>query len=89
MNNGSNENQSPIAGKISGSMEELERMQGSETSTSDEVRECLKDSLDCYQTCTETMIRCLTIGGKHAETRTSESLNGLRQNVQYKRGFYA
>ncbi len=61
------ETPSPIAGRISGSMEELERMQGSETITSDEVRECLKDSIDCYQTCTETVIRCLTMGGDHAE----------------------
>ncbi len=63
----SSENQSPIAGKISGSMEELERAQGSEVMTSDETRECLKDCLDCYQTCTETTISCLTMGGKHAE----------------------
>jgi hypothetical protein len=63
----SGENRSPIAGKMSGSMEELERAQGSEVMTSDEVRECLKDCLDCYQTCTETAIRCLAMGGKHAE----------------------
>jgi hypothetical protein len=62
-----NKNQSPLAGKISGTMEELERIQSSEVVTSDEVRECLKDSLDCYQTCTETTLRCLTMGGKHAE----------------------
>jgi hypothetical protein len=61
------ENSSPIAGRISGSMEQLERMQGAEASISGEVRECLKDSLDCYQTCTETTIKCLTLGGKHAE----------------------
>lgn len=61
------EKDSPLAGHISGTMEELERMQSSETMTSDEVRECLRDSLDCYQTCTETTIRCLTMGGKHAE----------------------
>jgi hypothetical protein len=63
----SSENHPPIAGKMSGSMEELERVQGSEVMTSDEVRECLKDCLDCYQTCSETTIRCLTIGGQHAE----------------------
>ena len=63
---GSSENQSPIAGRISGTMEELEKIQGSEVLISDEVRECLKDSIDCYQTCTETTIRCLTMGGKHA-----------------------
>ncbi len=63
----SSENQSPIAGKMSGSMEELERAQGPEVMSSDEVRECLKDCLDCYQTCTETTIKCLTIGGKYAE----------------------
>ncbi len=59
--------ESELSGRMSGTMEELERIQSSETMTSDEVRECLKDSLDCYQTCTETTIRCLTMGGKHAE----------------------
>lgn len=61
------EKQSPLAGRMSGSMEQLERIQSSEVMTSDEVRECLRDSLDCYQTCTETAVRCLTMGGKHAE----------------------
>ena len=42
-------------------------MQGSEVTASDEVRECLKDCVDCYQTCTETVTKCLTAGGKHAE----------------------
>ena len=61
------QNQSPLAGKISGTMEELERIQSSEVIMSNEVRECIKDSLDCYQACTETAIKCLTLGGKHAE----------------------
>lgn len=61
------QNQSPLAGRMSGTMEELERIQSAELETSDEVRECLKDSLDCYQTCTETTIKCLTMGGKHAK----------------------
>jgi hypothetical protein len=60
------EKQSPVVGRISGTMEELERLQSSEM-TSDEVRECLKDSLDCYQTCSETIMRCLKMGGKHSE----------------------
>ena len=68
------ENESPIAGKMSGSMEELERVHGSEIQTSDEVRECVKDCLDCYQNCTETTIRYLTMGGEHAE---QEQLNLL------------
>ncbi len=59
-------NQSPLTGRMSGTMEELERIQSSEMMTSEEVRECLKDSLDCYQTCTETTQRCLSMGGKHA-----------------------
>ena len=63
-----NQNESPLAGRISGTMEELERLQSSEAVTSDEVRECLRDSIECYQTCTETAIKCLTIGGKHAES---------------------
>jgi hypothetical protein len=61
-------NRSPIAGRMSGSMEELERIQGSETNTA-EVRECLKDSLDCYQTCTQTVTKCLTMGGEHSELK--------------------
>ena len=63
----SSDKQSPVVGRISGTMEELERLQSSEAMASDEVRECLKDSLDCYQTCSETIMRCLTMGGKHAE----------------------
>lgn len=60
-------NPSPMAGRISGTMEELERMQSSEMITSDEVRQCIKDSLDCYQSCTDTTIHCLNLRGKHAE----------------------
>jgi hypothetical protein len=60
-------NQSPLTGRMSGTMEELERIQSSEMMASDEVRECIKDSLDCYQICSETTIRCLSMGGKHAE----------------------
>jgi hypothetical protein len=60
------EHPSPVAGRISGTMEDLERVQSSEN-MSDEVRECIKDSLDCYQTCTETVTRCLMMGGKHSE----------------------
>lgn len=62
----SNENRSPIAGKMSGSMEELERIHG-EVTTNDVVRECLKNSFDCYQKCTETITRCITLEGKHFE----------------------
>jgi hypothetical protein len=60
-------NQSPLTGRMSGTMEELERIQSSENMASDEVQQCLKDSLDCYQTCNETTLRCLAVGGKHAE----------------------
>ncbi len=59
--------ESPMAGRMTGSMEELERVQSSEFSNSEEVQECIKDSLDCYRVCTETTLRCLTMGGKHAE----------------------
>lgn len=59
-------NESPLAGRMTGSMEHLERIQSSEVLNTDEVRECLRDSLDCYQTCTETIARCLITGGKHA-----------------------
>jgi len=59
-------NESPLAGRMAGSMEHLERIQSSEVLSIDEVRECLRDSLDCYQTCTETIARCLITGGKHA-----------------------
>jgi hypothetical protein len=60
------QNQSPMVDRISGTMEELERTQNSEFIASDEVRECLKDSIDCYKICAESTLRCLTIGGKHA-----------------------
>jgi hypothetical protein len=61
------EKKSPLAGKMSGTMEELERIQSSNNNVSDEVRECIQDSLDCYQACTETIVKCLVIGGAHAE----------------------
>jgi hypothetical protein len=61
-------NQSPLTGRMSGTMEELERIQSSESMVSDEVRQCLRDSLDCYQSCNETILRCLSMGGKHAES---------------------
>ncbi len=61
--------QSPMAGKISGSMEDLERIRESEFSMSDEVKECIQDCVDCYRTCTETLTRCLSLGGKHSEGR--------------------
>jgi hypothetical protein len=67
-------NRSPLAGRMSGTMEELERMQSSEMMASDEVRQCLKDSIDCYSSCTETTLRCLSMGGKHAD---SDHLNLL------------
>lgn len=60
-------NQSPLAGRMCGTMEELERIQSSEMMTVDELHEGIKDSLDCYQICTETILRCVTLGGKHAE----------------------
>ena len=63
----SKDHETPLAGRMAGSMEQLERMQSSEVMTSEEVRECLRDSLDCYQTCIETITRCLNMGGKHAE----------------------
>jgi hypothetical protein len=54
-------NQSPLTGRMSGTMEELERAQSSENIASDEVQQCLKDSLDCYQNCNETTLRCLAV----------------------------
>jgi len=59
------ENQSPMVGRMSGTMADLEDIQNSEMMNS-EVREGITDSIDCYQTCTETTLRCLSMGGKHA-----------------------
>jgi len=59
--------ESPMAGRMTGTMEELERIQESLFVMSDEVKECIQDCLDCFKTCTETSVRCLKIGGKHAE----------------------
>lgn len=64
----------PIAGKIAGSMEQLERIQSSELACADEVQECIKYCLDCYQSCTETVNKCLTLGGEHVSL---EQLNLL------------
>lgn len=68
------QNQSPLTGRMSGTMEELERIQSSENKISDEVHQCLTDSLDCYKTCTETTMHCLLMGGRHAK---SEHVNLL------------
>jgi hypothetical protein len=62
-----NENQSQVAGRMTGTMEDLERIQESEFIMSEEVRECIQDSLDCFHTCNQTLIRCLGIGGRHAK----------------------
>lgn len=59
-----NDNQSQIVGKTSGTMEEPEQMQEPEVTKSDEVLECLKNSLDCYQECTETLTKCTAMGDK-------------------------
>lgn len=61
-----NQKHLPLTGRISKTMEELERLQISEAQISDEIHQCLKDSLDCYQTCTETTLKCLTLSGKLA-----------------------
>jgi hypothetical protein len=58
---------SQVAGRMTGTMEDLERMQESEFLMSEEVRECIQDCIDCFRTCSQTMIRCLSMGGKHAE----------------------
>jgi hypothetical protein len=58
---------SQVAGRMTGTMEDLERMQESEFMMSEEVRECIQDCVDCYRTCNQTLIRCLSMGGKHAE----------------------
>lgn len=60
-------NPTPIAGHMSGTMEDLERLQSTEMTITNEVKECIHDSLECYQSCTETRRRCLKLGGKHAE----------------------
>jgi hypothetical protein len=62
-----NGNQSPLTERISGTIEELEHINSSETIVSEEVQQCLKDSLECYRSCTETTIRCLSMDGRHAE----------------------
>jgi len=67
-------NQSPLVDRMSRAIEELGHIQSSENMASDEVRECLKDCIECYQACTETTLRCLTVGGKRAE---SEHINLL------------
>lgn len=36
---------------------------------SQEMRQCIKECLDCYSTCLETVQHCLMMGGKHAEQK--------------------
>jgi hypothetical protein len=33
----------------------------------DTLRECIHNCLDCHAICTETVVHCLKIGGKHAD----------------------
>lgn len=56
-----------IVGQLTGSMEDLERIQATEFIMSEEVRECIQDNLDCFRICNQTLVRCLSIGGKHSE----------------------
>jgi hypothetical protein len=30
------------------------------------IKNCIKECLDCYKTCTETRLYCLAMGGEHA-----------------------
>ncbi len=30
------------------------------------IEQCISDCSDCYRSCTETVVRCLEMGGKHA-----------------------
>ena len=59
-------NHSQLSDRISRPVEAVERIQSSKMANGAEVRECLEDSFDCLQTCTETMIKCLAMGGKYA-----------------------
>lgn len=61
------ETQPQLAGRLTGTMEDLERMQETEFQTSEEVRECIQNCVDCFRTCSQTLLRCLNMGGKHAE----------------------
>jgi hypothetical protein len=61
------ETQSQVAGRMTGTMEDLERIQESEFIMSEEVRQCIQDCLDCFRTCNQTLIRCLGMDGRHAE----------------------
>ena len=67
-------NNHPLLARMTGTMEELERMQSSEFMMSEEVQECIQDSLDCYRTCTETTIQLLNHG---RQTRELEHINLL------------
>lgn len=65
----SDEASSPIVGRLSDSTKQLERLRCSDAQSSDEVCECLEACADCYQTCTETIAKCLTMGGVHSDPR--------------------
>jgi hypothetical protein len=57
----------PIVGRMTGTIEQLERMQESLYVMSQEVKECIQDCIDCFRTCTETSIRYLKMYQKNAE----------------------
>ena len=37
------------------------------THTSTEMQQCIRECLDCFSVCTETVQHCLMLGGRHAE----------------------
>lgn len=58
---------SPLAGKIYGTMEDLEKVVQKEVLINNELGECIQNCLGCYVVCAETFTRCLKLGGKHSE----------------------
>lgn len=56
---------SQVAGRITSPIEDCIQEPG--FLMSEEVQECIRDCVDCFQTCNQTLIRCLNMGGRHAK----------------------
>jgi hypothetical protein len=51
------------------------------------MQTCIRDCLDCYSICTETITHCLQMGGKHAEPSHIRLLMDCAQICQTSAGF--
>jgi hypothetical protein len=54
---------------------------------SDEMHECIENCSDCHDTCTETLVHCLSMGGEHAAVDHVRALVDCAQACDASRDF--